>query len=52
MDIRYSSAANVYEHGMLIDGEERPESLMLIATTTLPIYSKFNLTIVDSEKLS
>src|SRR5437773_916138 len=49
MDKAYSSEANVYEHGILVEGDERPESLILIATAKLPIYSGFNLSIVDFE---
>ena len=45
----YSSETNIYEHGILVEGDEHPESLSLIATTKLPIYSGFFLSIVDFE---
>jgi hypothetical protein len=43
----YSPETNVYEHGIVVEGDEHPESLGLIATATLPIYPGFSLTIVD-----
>ena len=43
----YSSETNVYEHGIAFEGDEHPESLSLIATAKLPIYSGFSLSIVD-----
>ena len=49
MDNAYSSETNIYEHGILVEGDERPEALSLIATAKLPIYSGFNLSIVDLE---
>jgi hypothetical protein len=52
METAYASEANVYEHGILIEGDERPESLRLIATAKLPIFSAFNLSIVDFESRS
>src|SRR5919106_2221857 len=45
----YSSETNVYEHGIAVEGDEHPESLGLIATAKLPIYSGFTLSIVDFE---
>jgi hypothetical protein len=45
----YSSETNIYEHGIAVKDDEQPESLGLIATTKLPIYSGFNLAIVDFE---
>jgi hypothetical protein len=45
----YSSETNVYEHGSAVEGDEHPESLGLIATAKLPIYSGFTLSIVDFE---
>jgi len=47
MQQAYSSDMKVYEHGILIEGDEYVESLRLIATTNLPIYSGFSLSIVD-----
>jgi|SRR5215204_1996956 len=47
MDKAYSSEANIYEHGILVEGDEHQNSLNLIATAKLPIYSGFNLSIVD-----
>ncbi len=47
MDEVYSPETNVYEHGIAVEGDERPESLDLIATATLPMYAGFSLTIVD-----
>jgi hypothetical protein len=41
-------ATNVYEHGIAVKGDDNPESLRLIATAELPIYSGFSLSIVDS----
>src|SRR5437764_5578949 len=52
MNNAYSSETNIYEHGILVEGDERPESLSLIATAKLPIYSGFNLSIVDFEEHS
>lgn len=49
MDRAYSSETNVYEHGILIEGDKRPESLSLIGTARQPIYSGFSLSIVDPE---
>ena len=45
----YNSVTNIYEHGIAVEGDERPESLILIATTKQPIYSGFTLSIVDLE---
>jgi len=45
----YSPTTNIYEHGISVEGDEHPESLCLIATTALPIYSGFSLSIVDFE---
>lgn len=45
----YSSETNVYEHGVAVEGDEQVESLVLIATAKLPIYSGFSLSIVDFE---
>jgi hypothetical protein len=45
----YSSETNVYEHGIVVEGDEHPDSLGLIATAKLPIYSGFSLSIVDFE---
>jgi hypothetical protein len=47
MDEAYSPETNIYEHGIAVEGDERPESLGLIATATLPIYAGFSLAIVD-----
>jgi hypothetical protein len=49
MDRAYSSETNIYEHGILVGGDEHPKSLSLIATAKLPIYSGFSLAIVDSQ---
>lgn len=49
MNDAYSSEANVYEHGILVEDDKPPESLRLIATAKLPIYSGFNLSIVGLE---
>jgi hypothetical protein len=43
----YSSETNVYAHGIAVEGDEHPESLIMIATGGLPIYSGFSLSIVD-----
>jgi hypothetical protein len=43
----YSSKKNVYEHGIALECDEPPESLRLLATARLPIYSGFSLSIVD-----
>jgi hypothetical protein len=43
----YSSETNVYAHGIAVEGDEHPESLIMIATAKLPIYSGFSLSIVD-----
>ena len=45
----YASETNVYEHGIAVECDEHPESLGLIATANLPIYSGFSLSIVDFE---
>lgn len=45
----YSSETNVYEHGIVVKGDECPESLRLVATARLPIYAHFTLSIVDFE---
>jgi hypothetical protein len=45
----YSSETNIYEHGIAVQGDERPESLRMIATARLPIYAPFTLSIVDFE---
>ena len=47
MDKTYPPKTNVYEHGIAVEGDERPESLRLIATARLPIHAFFNLSIVD-----
>src|SRR5258705_2977663 len=52
MEKIYSAETNIYEHGILVEGDEHPESLSLIATAKLPIYSGFNLSILDSESHS
>ena len=51
-DAPYSFDSNVYEHGILIDGVMRPASGRLIATASLPIYSGFNLAIVNLDGYS
>jgi hypothetical protein len=43
----YAPETNVYEHGIAVEGDEHPESLVLIATATLPMYAGFSLAIVD-----
>jgi hypothetical protein len=48
----YSSDTNVYEHGIAVESDERPESLRLIATARLPIYAHFTLSIVDFKEHS
>ena len=48
----YSPETNVYEHGVAVEGGERPEPLNLIATAKLPIYAGFSLSIVDSARHS
>jgi hypothetical protein len=45
--MNYSSETDIYQHGIAIEGNEKPPALGLIATTRLPIYSGFDLTIVD-----
>ena len=52
MYLDYSSETNIYEHGIAVEGDKHPESLSLIATAKLPIYSGFTLSIVDFEKHS
>src|SRR6185369_9659310 len=42
-----SSEIDIYQHGIAIEGNKTPPALRLIATTRLPIYSGFDLTIVD-----
>jgi hypothetical protein len=41
------SETNIYEHGIAEEGGKRSTSLRVLATTSLPIYSGFTLTIVD-----
>ena len=43
----YDSPTDIYEHGIAVTDGEPPASLQLIATTKLPIYAHFNLSIVD-----
>jgi hypothetical protein len=45
--MNYSFDTDIYEHGIAMEGNETPSSLRLLATTRLPIYSGFDLTIVD-----
>jgi hypothetical protein len=47
MSEAYSSITDVYEHGIAVEGDERPASLRLIATAKLPIYAFFSLSIAD-----
>src|SRR5690242_16890475 len=47
MSKTYSPETNIYEYGIAVEGNEYPDSLRLIATTKLPIYSGFSLAIVD-----
>lgn len=48
----YHAETNIYEHGIAVEDGDPPESLKLIATTKLPIYSGFTLSIVDFEEHS
>lgn len=48
----YTPETNIYERGIATEGEWNPASLRLIATATLPIYSGFNLAIVDRKENS
>lgn len=43
----HSSGLNVYQHGVATDCDELLNSLTIVATTNLPIYSGFTLTILD-----
>lgn len=52
MENPYSTEANVYEHGILVQDDEPLESFTLIATATLPVYAGFSLSIVDFERHS
>ena len=52
MDEVYSPETNIYEHGIVAEGEGNPASLRLIATAKLPIYSGFSLAIVDLKEHS
>ncbi|MBX3245458.1 MAG: hypothetical protein KF685_13480 [Acidobacteria bacterium] len=44
----YPQNIDIYQHGILIEDDEIPASLSRIATTKLPIYSSFNLAIIDA----
>ena len=48
----YSSETNIYEHGIVVEGNVYLNTLKRIATTELPIYSSFNLSIVDHKNNS
>lgn len=52
MSEAYSPEMNVYEHGIVVEGDEHPESLRLVATARLPIYAHFTISIVDFEEHS
>lgn len=46
----YPDNVDVYEHGIVVpDGEQPPAGLAIIATTRLPIYNEFTLTLVDRD---
>lgn len=46
--VTYPANAVVCEHGIVVpDGEVAPAGLATIATTRLPIYSEFSLTLID-----
>ena len=52
MSEAHSSKTNIYEHGIAVENGEHPESLALIATAKLPIYSGFSLSIIDFKEQS
>lgn len=43
-----SPSINVYEHGIRTEDDVILRSLRLLATTKMPVYSGFNLTVIDS----
>lgn len=43
---------NVFEHGVYTEGIERVGDLVLLGTTSLPVYAGFNITIVDAGRKS
>lgn len=44
----YPANIDVFEHGIVVpDGEHPPAGLAILATTRLPIYAEFSLTLVD-----
>lgn len=46
--VTYTADVDVYEHGIVLpDGEHPPAGLAILATTRLPIYSEYSLTLVD-----
>jgi hypothetical protein len=46
--VTYPANIDVYGHGIVVpDGERPPAGLAIVATTRLPIYSEFSLTLVD-----
>lgn len=48
--VTYPANADVCEHGIVVpDGEQPPAGLAIVATTRLPIYSEFSLTLVDRD---
>ncbi|MEQ1604723.1 MAG: hypothetical protein ABL999_07625 [Pyrinomonadaceae bacterium] len=48
----YSPETDIFENGILIIGAEDPPSSRKIATNKLPVYSNFNITVLDNDGLS
>lgn len=48
--VTYADDIDVYEHGIVVPGGEQPPAGMrVLATTRLPIYSEFSLTMADRD---
>jgi hypothetical protein len=47
-NVMYAEGTDIYEHGIVVpDGEQPPAGLAILATTRLPIYAEYSLTLVD-----
>lgn len=52
-NVMYAECTDIYEHGIVVpDGELPPAGLTMLATTRLPIYSGYSLTLVDRNERS
>ncbi|WP_141772502.1 hypothetical protein [Mycolicibacterium neoaurum] len=49
----YAEGIDIYEHGIVVfDGERAPAGLRIVATTRMPIYNAYSLTLVDQNGTS